>query len=95
MFEDKQRPAATFEEAFRDVQPRPNLEATLMARHPELQVEAEQVRRARQEEEQPDFSPGITHVRSRDGDVAILVLDEAITTPRSGHFIQNSSKLVD
>ncbi len=26
MSEDKQRPAATFEIAFRDVQPRPNLE---------------------------------------------------------------------
>jgi hypothetical protein len=45
--EDEHRPAAaTFEEAFRDVQPRPNLEATLMARHPELQVEAEGMRRA-------------------------------------------------
>jgi hypothetical protein len=54
MSEDQQRPAAvTFEEAFRDVQPRPDLiEATLMARYPELQVEAERVRRARQEEEQ-------------------------------------------
>ena len=41
MSEDEQRPvAATFEEAFRDVQPRPDLEATLMARYPELQVEA-------------------------------------------------------
>ena len=40
MSEDKQRPIApTFEEAFRDVQPRPDLEATLMARYPELQVE--------------------------------------------------------
>ncbi len=40
MSEDEQRPvAATFEEAFRDVQPRPDLEATLMARYPELQVE--------------------------------------------------------
>jgi hypothetical protein len=27
------------------------------------------------------------------GFVAILVLDEAIATPRSGHLIQNSSKL--
>jgi hypothetical protein len=95
MSEDEQRPAATFEEAFRDVQPRPDLEATLMARHPELQVKAEQVKRARQEEEQPDLSPGITHGRSRDGNIFIWVLDEAITTPRSGHFIQNSSKLVD
>ena len=48
MLEEEQRPS-TFEEAFRDVQPRPGLEATLMARHPELQVEAERVRRARQE----------------------------------------------
>jgi hypothetical protein len=64
-----------------------------MARHPELQVEAERVRRARQEEEQADFSCGITHASSGDGDVDMLVLDEAITTPRSGHFIQNSSKL--
>jgi hypothetical protein len=53
MSEDEQRPAAaTFEEAFRDVQPHPDLEATLMARYPELQVEADQVRRARQDEEQ-------------------------------------------
>jgi hypothetical protein len=94
MSEDEQRPAAiTFEEALRDVQPRPDLEATLMARHPELQVEAERVRPARQEEEQADFSHGIAHARSGDGDVAILVLDEAIPTSRSGHFIQNSSKL--
>jgi hypothetical protein len=48
---DEQRPVTTFEEAFRDVQPCPDLEATLMARHPELQLEAERVRRARQEEE--------------------------------------------
>jgi hypothetical protein len=42
MSEDKQRPAAaTFEEACRDVQPYPNLEATLMAWYPELQVQAE------------------------------------------------------
>ena len=69
---DKQRPAATFEEAFRGVQSRPDLEATLMARHPELQVEAERVRRARQEEEQADFSCGITHARtSGDGDGTI------------------------
>jgi hypothetical protein len=46
MSKDKQRPAATFEEAFRNVQPHPDLEATLMARHLELQVEAERVRRA-------------------------------------------------
>jgi hypothetical protein len=69
MSEDEQRPAAaTFGEAFRDVQPRPDLEATLMARYPELQVEAEQVRRARQEEEQADFSSGITHARTSAGD---------------------------
>jgi hypothetical protein len=90
---DEQRPAATFGEALRDVQPRPGLEATLMARHPELQVEAEWVRRARQEEEQADFSRGNTHARSGDGDVAILVLDVAMTTSRSAHFIKNSSKL--
>jgi hypothetical protein len=90
---DKQRPAATFEEALRDVQPRPGLEATLIARHAELQVEAERVRRARQEEEQAAFSPGKTHARSGDGDVAILVLDVAMATLRSAHFIQNSSKL--
>jgi hypothetical protein len=73
MSKDKQRPVATtFEEAFRDVQPRPNLEATLMARYPELQVEAERVRRARQEEEQADFFRGITHGRtSGDGDGTI------------------------
>jgi hypothetical protein len=73
MSEDEQRPAAaTFEEAFRDVQPRPDLEATLMARYPELQVEAERVRRARQEEEQAYFSRGIPHVRtSGDGDGTI------------------------
>jgi hypothetical protein len=41
MLGDKQRPAATFEEAFRDVQPRPGLGATLMAWHLELQVEAD------------------------------------------------------
>ena len=35
-----------------DNQPRTNLEATLMARHPELQAEAERLRWARQEEEQ-------------------------------------------
>jgi hypothetical protein len=53
MSKDEQRPAAaTFEEAFRDVQPRPGLEATLMAPYPELQVEADQVRQARQDEEQ-------------------------------------------
>jgi hypothetical protein len=53
MSEDEQRPAAaTFEEAFRDVQPRPDLEATLMARYPELQVKADRVRGARQDEEQ-------------------------------------------
>ena len=69
MSEDKQRPvAATFEGAFQDVQPRPDLEATLMARYPELQVEAEQVRRACQEEEQADFSHGITHARTS-GDI--------------------------
>jgi hypothetical protein len=90
---DEHRPAATFEEGFRDVEPRPGLEATLMARHPELQAEAEQVRRARQEEEQADFSCGKTHVRSGDGDVAILVLDVAMATSRSGHFFQNYSKL--
>jgi hypothetical protein len=73
MSEDEQRPAATFEETFRDVQPRPGLEATLMAQHAELQVKAEQVRWAQQEEEQADFSCGITHGRSGDGDVAILV----------------------
>jgi hypothetical protein len=40
MSEDQQRPvAATFEGAFRDAQPRPDLEATLMARYLELQVE--------------------------------------------------------
>jgi hypothetical protein len=44
MLEDEERPA-TFEEAFRDVEPRPDLEATLMARHPELQVEAERLRK--------------------------------------------------
>jgi hypothetical protein len=77
---NKQRPAATFEEAFRDVQPCPDLEATLMARHQVLQVAAERVRRARQEEEQADFSGGITHARSGDGDVAILVLVEAMAT---------------
>jgi hypothetical protein len=73
MSEYEQRPAAaTFEEAFRDVQPRPGLEATLMTRYPELQVEAERVRRARQEEEQADFSRGITHVHtSGDGDGTI------------------------
>jgi hypothetical protein len=43
-----------------------------MARYPELQVEAERVRRARQEEEQADFSRGITHARtSGDGDGTI------------------------
>jgi hypothetical protein len=43
-----------------------------MARHPELQVEAERVRRTRQEEEQASyFSHGITHARSGDGDVVI------------------------
>jgi hypothetical protein len=41
MPEDEQRPAETFEEAFRDVQPCPNLEPTMMARNPELQVKAE------------------------------------------------------
>jgi hypothetical protein len=73
MSEDEQRPAAaTFEKAFRDVQPRPDLEATLMAQYPELQVEAERVRRARQEEEQADFCRGITHARtSGDGDGTI------------------------
>jgi hypothetical protein len=90
---DEQRPAATFEEALRDVQPRPALEATLMARHPELQVEAERVRQARQEEEQADFSRGKTHARSGNGDVTILVLDVAMATLRSAHFIHNSSKL--
>jgi hypothetical protein len=90
---DKQRPAATFEEAFSDVQPRPDLEATLMARYPELQVEAERNRRERQEEGKAVFSRGITHGRSGDGDVVILVLDEAIATPRSGHFVQIYSKL--
>jgi hypothetical protein len=54
-FQRRTRPATTFEEAFRDVRPRPNLEAVLMARHLELQAEAVQVRRARQEEEQADF----------------------------------------
>ena len=77
MSKDKQRPAATFEEAFRNVQPHPDLEATLMARHLELQVEAERVRRAWQEEEQADFSRGITHARSGNGHFAVLVLDEA------------------
>jgi hypothetical protein len=93
MSEDEQTPAATFEEAFRDVQPRPHLEATLMARHPELQkVKAERVRPGvQQEEEQANFSRGITHMCSGDGDVAIL--DEAMAMSRSGHFIQNSSKL--
>jgi hypothetical protein len=63
MSEDEQRPVATFEEAFRDdVQPRPGLEATLMTPHPELQVEAERVRRARQEEEQADSRMGL-HMR--------------------------------
>jgi hypothetical protein len=39
MSEDEQRPAAApFEIASRDVQSRPNLEATLMARYLELQV---------------------------------------------------------
>ncbi len=73
MSKDKQRPvAATFGEAFRDVQPPPDLEATLMARHPELQVKAERVRRARQEEEQADFSRGITHAHtSGEGDGTI------------------------
>jgi hypothetical protein len=53
MSKDEQRPAAaTFEEAFQDVQPPPGLGATLMARYPELQVEADRVRRARQDEEQ-------------------------------------------
>lgn len=42
MSEDGQRPA-TFEEAFIDVEPRPGLVATLMARLPELQVKAEQL----------------------------------------------------
>jgi hypothetical protein len=48
MSEDELRPAAaTFEEVFRgEEQSCPNLEATLMARHPELQVKAERVRRA-------------------------------------------------
>jgi hypothetical protein len=47
------------------------------------------VRRARQEEEQADFSRGKTHARSGDGDVAILVLDVVMATSRSAHFIQN------
>jgi hypothetical protein len=89
--EDKQRPATTFEEVFRDVQPHPDLETTLMAWHRELQVRAERGSRAQQEEEQADFScAGITHARNGDGDVAIL--DEGITTSRSGNCIQNSSK---
>ena len=75
----EQRPAAaTFEEAFRDVQPCPGLEATLMARYLELQVKAEQVRPARQEEEQADFSCGITHAHTS-GDS-----DGTITFPRPG-----------
>jgi hypothetical protein len=79
MSKDEQRPiVATFEEAFQDVQPCPGLEATLMARYPELQVKAEQVRGARQEEEQADFSCGITHAHtSGDG-------DGTITFPRPG-----------
>jgi hypothetical protein len=88
MSKDEQRPTTpTFEEACRDVQPHPNLEATLMAHHLELQVEAEGARRARQEEEQADFSGGMTHARSGDvdGDVPILVSDEAVATSRSGH----------
>jgi hypothetical protein len=68
---DEQRPTATFEEAFSDVQPRPDLEAALMARYPELQVKAERARWERQEEEQADFSRGITHGRSGDGDGTI------------------------
>jgi outer membrane protein TolC len=65
MSQDEQRPApATFEAAFRGVQSPPGLEATLMARHPELQVKAEQVRPARQEEEQAGFFCGITHART-------------------------------
>ena len=71
MSEDEQRPAATFNEAFRDVEPRPDLEATFMARHPELQVKAERVRRVQQEDEQADFARGITHARSGDGDGTI------------------------
>ncbi len=43
-----------------------------MARYPELQVEAERVRGAHQEEEQADFSRGITHGHtSGDGDGTI------------------------
>jgi hypothetical protein len=64
-----------------------------MARHPKLQVKAELMRRARQEEEQADFSRGKTHARSGDGGVTILDLDVAMATSRSAHFIQNSSKL--
>jgi hypothetical protein len=66
MSKDKQRPAtATFEEAFRDVQPRPDLEATLMARYPKLQVEADRVRRARQDEEQ--YSDLLRSYHNREG----------------------------
>jgi hypothetical protein len=62
--------------------------STLKARHPELQVEAERMRRARQEEEQADFSRGITHARSGDGGVVILVLDEVIAMSRSSHLFK-------
>jgi hypothetical protein len=42
-----------------------------MAQHLELQFEAEGLRRERQEEEQADFSGGITHGHSGDGDGTI------------------------
>ncbi len=72
MSEDQEERPATFEEAFADVAPHPDLEATLVAQHLELQAEAEQFRQSQQEDKQAEFYRGITPAHSSgDGDGTI------------------------
>jgi hypothetical protein len=80
----------TFAEAFADVEASPDLEATLLERFPELQIEEARFPDVEVMEPQGNFSHGITYERRGDGDGTITFLvpdpNNPMLNPTEGHL---------